>query len=363
MDRLQAMPLLRRALVIALAAGVLAPGAAQAQPHAQPLVDAAPFGTHFKDRVFSSAETTAHAAASPQFQTYPTADGTLVNVAISDAYGGMLSQTVAQSYADFLDSLDHGSELAKLLLVLAPPADVVANCGGAEGTLACYDSRTSTMYVPGEETSSPTGVTTSYVIAHEYGHHIAANRSNAPFSALAFGPKYWASYELVCDRALSGRLAPGDENEFYTENPGEGWAETYAQLKYPDVEWRFTPLLKPDQGAFDAARRDVLTPWVDPVTKAFKGTLGPTGSNTRRFTLPIALDGALHVRLVGPHTSDYNLVITSDAGGRATTTRSGSRDHISYEAACREKDTERLTVAVKRIKGRGPFTVRVEYAG
>jgi hypothetical protein len=357
------MPAVRRGLAIALASVLVAPAAAQAQPHAQPLVDAAPFATHFKDRVFWSANTTAHPAASRAFQTYPTADGTLVNVSISDGYGGQLSQTVAQSYADFLDSLDHGPELAKLFVVIAPPSEVAASCGGEDGTLACYDARTANMVVPGEEMASSMGVTTSYVVAHEYGHHIAANRSNAPFSALAFGPKYWASYELVCDRALSGRLAPGDEDQFYTENPGEGWAETYAQLKYPDIEWRFTPLLKPDQGAFDAARRDVLTPWADPVTKAFKGTLGPTGSNTRRFTLPITLDGALHVRLVGPHTSDYNLVITSDAGGRATTTRSGSRDHISYEAACREKDTERLTVAVRRVKGRGAFTVRVEYAG
>jgi hypothetical protein len=357
------MPAVRRALAIALAAAVVVPAAAQAQPQAQPLVDAVPFGTHFKDRVFSSAKTTAHAAASPEFVSYPTMDGALVNVAISDGYGGQLSQAVAQSYADFLDSLDHGPELAKLRLIIAPASEVVANCGGQDGTLACYDTRTSMMYVPGEQMVSDTGVTTSYVIAHEYGHHIAANRSNAPFDALAFGPKYWASYELVCDRALSGRLAPGDEGEFYTSNPGEGWAETYAQLKYPDVEWRFTPLLKPDQGAFDAARRDVLTPWAQPVTKVFKGSLGRTGSNTRRFSFPTTLDGSLHVRLVGPHTANYNLVLKSDAGGRARTKRRGSRDRISFEAACRRNPTERLTVAVKRVKGSGPFTLRVQYAG
>jgi hypothetical protein len=360
------MPPVRRALAIALAAAVVVPAAAEAKPHAQPLVDAVPFGTHFKDRVFTSAKATANAAASPAFAAYPTADGTTVNVAISDGYAGQLDQTVAQSYVDFLQSLNHGPELAKLQVVIAPPSEVLATCGGQEGTLACYNARTAVMYVPGEQTSTPSGVTTSYIVAHEYGHHIAANRSNAPFDAFAFGPKYWASYKLVCERALRGLLAPGNEDEFYGLNPGEGWAETYAQLKYPEVDWAstpFTPLLKPDQGAFDAARRDVLTPWSQEVTKVFTGSFSGSGSNSRRFTFPLTLDGPLAVRLVGPHTTDYNLVLTSQAGGHGETKRQGSRDRLSYAAACREHQTEQLAVTVKRKDGTGPFTVRVQYAG
>jgi hypothetical protein len=219
------------------------------------------------------------------------------------------------------------------------------------------------MVVPGEQMQTASGVTTSYVVAHEYGHHIAANRTNAPFNAFAFGPKYWASYEMVCDRTSQGQLAPGNEDQFYLSNPGEGWAETYAQLKYPDVGWQFTPLLKPDAAAFAAARKDVLTPWSQQVNKVFKGSFGRSGSNSKRFTFPITLDGALNVKLTGPAKTNYNLVITSDAGGRGATTRAGSRDTISYEAACREAPTEHVTVTVKRVKGSGPFTLRVQYAG
>jgi hypothetical protein len=356
---------LRRALAIALAAVVVVPAAAHAQPHAQPLVDAVPFGTHFKDRVFWSAKATA-SAASPAFQTYPTAEGTLVNLAVSDGYAGQLDPAVAQTYVDFLTSLDHGPELAKLRVVIAPPSEVLSTCGGQEGTLACYNADTSVMYVPGEPVTTPSGVTTSYIIAHEYGHHIATNRSNAPFDAFAFGPKYWASYERVCARALKGLLAPGDEDQYYGLNPGEAWAETYAQLKYPEVDWAstpFTPLLKPDQGAFDAARRDIHTPWVEPVTKVLTGSFTRNGPDSRHFSFPLTLDGALSLHLTGPHKTNYNLVIKSQAGGRGKTTRRDSRDSLSYEAACRDKASERLTVAVKRVKGSGPFTVRVVYAG
>ena len=118
--------------------------------------------------------------------------------------------------------------------------------------LACYGANDKTMILPGDQPAG-SDVSVNYVIAHEYGHHIAANRSNAPLAALDFGPKRWSSYELVCKNTIDGRLAPGDEGTNYLSNPGEAWAEAYARLVFPAEAWRFTPLLQADPG-LDARR-------------------------------------------------------------------------------------------------------------
>ncbi len=359
------MARLRTVIALSLAALAVAPACALAKPRAQVLRDVAPLGTHFKDRVISSSAPLAHASlAATDWQSYTAPDGINVAAAISSRYATTLSESVVQSYVDFLDSLDHGPELGTLRIYIAPPDEVTADCGGQDGTLACYDSNTKIMYVPGEEEDTgSSGVTTSYVVAHEYGHHIAAARSNPPFNAFAYGPKYWASYEMVCNRAQQGQLAPGNEQQYYLSNPGEGWAETYAQLKYPGVEWQYTPLLQPDAGAFAAAKRDVLNPWEAGVTKLFKGSFGRGGTSSKRYSFDLTLDGALRMTLHGPRATNYNLKISSNGRSEGGTTSSGSRDSVSYQAACRQDQLEHVTVAVKRVKGSGPFTLRVNYAG
>ena len=353
------MTLVHRAvLLLALAGAVLTlPGTAMAKlRRPQPLVVEPPQTSSFPDRVIHSpARVTARAASKPV--AYQAPDGTTIQVAFDAAY--QADPAVAQSYVDYLGGLPHGSELSRLKLLLAPPATVTVDCGGVEGVLACYDGSTHQMIVPGEATAEDTGVSTSYVVTHEYGHHIAAYRNNLPFKAIDWGPKYWASYEEVCNSTLAGRLAPGAEGTYYRQNPGEAWAEAYARLTYPNQPWTFTSLLKPDAGALAAARKDVLTPWTKPLTQTYAGAFTPTGASQKVIRFPLTLDGALKIKLSGPAKSNYDLAVNSLGKRQGTTKSAGSHDSLSWEAACRQRRSETVTVRVLRRSGSGPFTVTV----
>lgn len=351
-------------VVLAVMAAAAALGASPASARRpQPLVDLPPAATAFLDRVGPAPGAVARAAATRPARAYATADGLTVRVSFSASY--VPDDAAAQSYVDFLGGLPHGSELGRLRVVIAPPAEVQRDCGGVEGTLACYDPRARTMTVPGETSADArdSGVTTSYVVAHEYGHHVARHRSNAPYPPLAYGPKRWASEERVCLGALQGLLAPGDEGDDYLSNPGEAWADTYAHLIYPAVGWQFTPLLRPDEASFAAARADVLDPWTRPVTRTFHGRFGAGARRSRSFFVTLRLDGALRVALRGPRAANYDLVLASLGRRNGATSRPGSRDVYLVRAACREAPAERLRVRVVRRSGRGPFTLSVRYPG
>ena len=334
---------LRRLLPAALSLPALfaVPGLASAQP--------------FKDRVIEG-DVGAHAAqVAPGATTarYPTADGLTIPVTAADP-------AVAQRYASFVGNLPHGAELASLRIVVVPSTEIASACGGddGDGILACYGGRDQTMIVPAEQMSGSDGITTDYVITHEYGHHIAAHRSNAPLEALDFGPKRWSSYELVCANTLDGRLAPGDEGENYLSNPGEGWAEAYARLVYPGMAWRFTSLLKPTQGSLLAAMADIAQPWRQRQNQTF------TGNGTRSFKLPLTLDGAFTLRLDGPARAQYDIVVRSGGKVQEKTSKAGSQDRIHYRIACRDRRTENLTITVlKRSGPGGPYTLKASYAG
>lgn len=357
--------MLLRFAALALAASALAPAGASAAARPQRLVDLAPsLGATVTDRVLpKAARATAHASqAGPAFRAYAVPDGTSVGVAFSPAYAD--DPAVAQSYVAFLDSLPHGSELSTLRVYIAPPSEVTSACGGVDGVLACYSPSEREMIVPGsqDQSASDAGVTVSYVIAHEYGHHVAANRSNSPFPSLDYGPKYWASDERVCDRTLAGQLAPGDEGARYVVNPGESWAEVYARLKYPEQAWTFTPLLRPDAAAFAAARRDISTPWTRGVTRTYAGRFAAGRASLRNYAFTLRLDGRLTVKLTRPAGSRVRVSLISGGKVVASTPSSG-RSTITFRAACRQRAAERITVRVRRYSGVGRFKVAVAYPG
>jgi hypothetical protein len=314
-----------------------------------------------RDRVLGPPAVRGLRAAPGGTVAYATREG--YSVAVASVAGFAPRPDVGAQDVAFLDSLPHGQELARLRILLAPLAQVVSACGGMAGTLACYDPSTRTMTVPGETLSALGGISTEYVIAHEYGHHVAAFRDASPFSAEDWGPRYWASYEQVCRRTLAGVLFPGDEGQLYLQNPGEAWADTYAHLTFPSADWQFADLLRPDDGAYAAARRDVLDPWTRPATRTFAGRFGRSGPSVRRFAFTLHLDGALSVALHGPDGTNYDLALSSLGHSDGRTSSPGSSDRYSKPAACRERPAETVTLAVLRRSGSGPFTVTVRYAG
>src|SRR4051794_30378753 len=305
----------------------------------------------FKDRVVSN-RVVAHAAqAAGTTGRYPTGDGGTIPVTAENP-------TIAQQYATFVGTLPHGAELNYLHIVVVPAARVNTECGGSDGDgiLACYGSQDQTMIVPDSQ-ATDSDVSVDYVIAHEYGHHIAAHRSNAPLSALDFGPKRWSSYELVCGKTIDGKLAPGDENLNSLSTPGEAWAESYARLVFPTEAWRVTSFLETTTGFLFSAMHDWHLPLKQRVSTVF------TGDGTKTFRLPLTLDGAFTLQLAGPKSAQYDIVVRSGGKVEDRTKKAGSSDRIHYRIACRDRRTENLAITVVRRSGSGSYSLKATYAG
>ena len=274
--------------------------------------------------------------------SFRTADGVSIPVAVSTAYTP--DPAVEQGYVTFLGGLVHGSELGKLSVYLATPGQIENDfCG--EGALACYVGDEERMYVPGVSEHSDPPV--QFLIAHEYGHHIELNRSNAPWSAYDQGAKRWATYENVC--ALERRHKVKTN---YYDDPSEAFAESYADMQFPGVDFIYTDLLAPDKGAFNAIRSDVLSPWSGPQSTTLHGSFGSSGTSTRSFKLPTPLDGTASFALSAPAGASYRLRVL--AGARAQKHRALRSAAGTGYTIC---GTRSATVQVTRVSGSGPFSV------
>jgi hypothetical protein len=271
-----------------------------------------------------------------------TADGVPIAVEVSSAYTP--NPAVEQSYVNLLGSLVHGPELANLSVYIATPGEIRRTfCG--PGALACYVGKEERMYVPGMNQHSHPPV--QFLIAHEYGHHIEMNRSDAPWHAFDQGPRNWASYENVC--ALERRHRVGTT---YFDDPSEAFAESYADMQYPGVDFIYTGLLAPDQGAFRAIRADVLNPWQGPHTVTLRG------SGTRTFQLATPLDGSASFDLSASEGASYRLrVLSATRAVRRARHSGGSPRAASTGASYLICGARSLTLRVANVAGSGPFTL------
>lgn len=271
----------------------------------------------FRDTVLHGTGTFAlQSAAAVWGGTYTTPSGEQVRVVVSDSYPQ--DETRPQTWANFLASLVHGSELASVTLYVAPFSEIQRICG--RGALACYDAGRDTIYAPGEQVS--TGISAESIVAHEYGHHVAANRSNFPWVSLDYGPKRWASYVSVCARTENGELHPGDEMEAYQLNPGEAFAEVYrvlnerrlglAESAWNIVDQRFFP----DEQSLVRVEEDVTQPWLaTPVS--LRGRVG--ARSNRAVAVATPLDGRLAVSVRTSAAARIQLVV----GGRVVASKTG----------------------------------------
>jgi hypothetical protein len=233
-------------------------------------------------------------------------------------------------------------------------------CGG-QLAVACYYSDRNQMVIPGDDFKLSDGADRAFVIAHEYGHHIANHRRNPPFFPTVFhGTKRWVTHERVCPGTREGRYFPGSQStQRYYKNPGEAFAEAYAFGQFPAgmVDWNWDATLKPDAAAYAAIRADVKRPWRRRTRLVRTGTVGMhRQAVTQELATP--LDGDVSLRLRGEPGAQLDLIVRN-ARGRllATAATFGPRERVRIPV-CGQRG---LRVTVRRPAQRpgGEFSLIV----
>jgi hypothetical protein len=245
-----------------------------------------------------------------------TSTGETVDVRVSDALP--LETSTPEGWAEFLAKLTHGPELARLTTFIVTFDEVQEICGSR--AIGCYGQNR--MVAPGEIAAD---ISPEEVVRHEYGHHVASHRVNAPWAAVDWGPKRWASAANVCAKVSRREAFPGDEGPNYALNPGEAWAETYRLMDerkvgittatWPIVSRSFFP----SEAALASAEQDVLSPWTAARTTLSTRVFGRRTPRIWWIPLATPLDGSLRISAALPEgaTSEVALV----AANRRTVVR------------------------------------------
>lgn len=346
---------LRRGLVIAAAAGLtFVGGAANAAPfeRASTAVSAAP---KLRDTILRQSGRTllARSGADVWGGSYVTSTGETVRVFSSDAYAADTSFN--QARAEAIVKLPHGAEVGALTAYFLTFDEMQEVCGSR--ALACYSPRAQTLYALGE--NAPDGTRAEAILAHEYGHHVARNRINPPWSALDWGTKRWATAMRICPRVRAREVFPSDPLN-YELDPAEGFAEAYRVLtevragRQPDWWGIVNELFFPNDAALAAIEQDVATPWLQGTAAARSGRVGAAAA-LRSRTLPIAtpLDGTLRVTVRPPARSAVRLTLSA---GSTVLARGSAAITTVQATVCGQRS---ISAQVVRLRGAGTFRLTI----
>ena len=294
-------------------------------------------------------------AAAPNARSYATPDGYRVSVEASSSYP--TDPAADQQLVDFLASRVHGPELGDLSVYVGTPAEISSSAAAIPRSSPATRSTRQRMYVPGE---SVRGIPIEYPLTHEYGHHVALWRSEQPPGTRWTGaPSTGRARCDVCKQVQRHVLFPGNQGAHYWDDPGEGFADSYAHLHYPQAPWSYNDLMRPTRRTLAALQRDVLHPWSGP-RYPYLPRPGRAAPPHAHLPHPLRLDGDLTMRLAAPRGSVYDVQaeIPDFAAGRRL--HGGGAFGVQW---CRHRRVDRVKLTVHRRAGSGPFALRVSWPG
>jgi hypothetical protein len=264
-----------------------------------------------------------------------------------------------QAIADTVGTFIHGPEVNLLTVQLDTPFELGFDCGfEAE---SCYFSGENKIVLSGDDDPSPDSASREFVLAHEYGHHVAQHRAMpAPFpAAIDWGTERWSSVEHVCQGHRAGALFPGDEGSHYYEDPGEAFAESFAFNRYPEaaVKWAWDPALRPSAKSLAALREDTLRPWRAQRSFVVSGRIPKSGVAVEGFRTP--LDGQVSIGPAGGPGLGYELAIRNRSGKVVRSSREGVsfRHRLDY-TVCGQSRLQVEVLATGRPGKRFQLTVQ-----
>lgn len=309
----------------------------------------------FRDAVLGKPNlVSARVSATAMARRYPVGDrkGRSVAIAVTAACRATCKAADPRQIAGFLGTVAHGNEISLLSVELNTPSQISAGCGG--GTQACYFVGGNRMLINGNKTPAKDGASREFVLAHEYGHHLAQHRPAPRLYSppIDWGTPRWAGYERICQGKRKRRYFPGNQRSRYFQNPGEAFAEAFAFNRFPRarVKWAWSASLKPDAGAFAAIRADVSSPWSGPGDAYFSRRIGRGRRSSHSFPTPI--DGGVTLRLRGPRATQFELRLFDRAGRLLRTGR--GRAILRYDVCGKTG----LRAEVRRL-ARGPGRYRL----